>query len=135
MVEVDASKHYYNHVMISAPTAVNLKLISPYFYFAGYKVARLINCKYLFKIIKNVFTARFKQLLNFSLHFVNKDILRFTKDLPYLEKRLFLFGNKSAIEYNNFKTREHIKEMSNNVSRKKIIYFFIFIFFVFACNK
>ena len=115
MVKVDISKHYYDHVMISAPTVVNLKKISPYFYFAGYKVARLINCKYLLKIIKNVFTARFKQLINYSLYFVNKDILRFTKDLPYLEKRLILFGNKSAIDYNDFKTRQHIKVKCSNV--------------------
>ena len=36
-------------------------------------------------------------------------------NLPYLEKRLILFGNKSAIDYNDFKTRQHIKVKCSNV--------------------
>ncbi|CAN0202822.1 unnamed protein product [Discosporangium mesarthrocarpum] len=123
MVDIELPKHYADKArdqLDAGAGAVNLRNKSPFYYEVGGVLARLCNDKPLQDKLLSVFSGdRFRRLLDCSLNSLNEDITPITRELPYLERRLFDAGYQASEEYVRWKSRTLNKLSTSKVLQGK----------------
>jgi len=94
-----------------------------YYYDTGLKLASYLQDEDLKNLLERTFLARYKMILQKSLHMRDADVTEFTTQLTVVELKLFQAGYISSIEYESWKNRKGKKiataSVLTNSTRKR----------------